>query len=353
MSNNPLVYPALALQIHCYAVNQIRDTEERKQQIQRAITRLDQQIQASIGFIGSLTGLRPKLIVVPEYFLTGFPMGEPIPEWAESSSLEPDGPAYTALQQVAQKHAIYLSGNVYERDANFPGLYFQVSFIISPSGEVILKYRRLISMFAPTPYDVLDKYLDIYGEDALFPVAKTEIGNLAAIASEEILYPEIARALALRGAEVICHSSSEITSPILTPKNIAKQARAYENNFYIVSANSAGISGTYLPQHSADGDSKIIDFHGAVISHAAHGESMAAFAELDLNNLRHTRRRPGMTNTLSRQRLELFASTYSNTTVYPANTMLENGAHIVPNRDHFKRVQEETIESLVKLGIFS
>lgn len=353
MPHSSLIYSALALQIHCHAVNQIKDPQQRHQQILSAIDQLDKQIQSSVGFIGSLAGLRTKLIVLPEYFLTGFPMGETIPEWSETSCIEPDGPAYEALQKVAQKHAIYLSGNVYERDKNFPGLYFQVSFIISPSGDVILKYRRLISMFAPTPYDVLDKYLDIYGEDALFPVAKTEIGNLAAIASEEILYPEISRALALKGAEVICHSSSEITSALVTPKNIAKQARAYENNFYVISANSAGISGTYLPQHSADGDSKIVDFHGAVISQAAHGESMAAFSELDVANLRQTRRRPGMMNTLSRQRVELFTPTYSTNSVYPANTMLDNGAHIVPSREHFKKIQEETIESLVKLGIFS
>ena len=51
---------------------------------------------------------------------------------------------------------------------------------------------------------------------------------LACIASEEILYPEIARALALRGAEVFCHSSSEIGSPLATHKDVAKQARAFE-----------------------------------------------------------------------------------------------------------------------------
>ena len=80
---------------------------------------------------------------------------------------------------------------------------------------------------------------------------------------------------------------------------------------------------------------------------------MAAFAELDIANLRETRRRPGMMNTLSRQRMDLYRGTYADTTVYPANTMLADGQLVIPNRDHFKKVQEQTIESLVKLGIFS
>jgi predicted amidohydrolase len=353
MPRDSIKYPALALQTHCYAVNQIPSQQERSLLIAASINRLDKQIRTSKGFINSLTGLQTQLIVLPEYFLTGFPMGESIPEWATSSSIHPQGVEYQALQKLCVDNVIYLSGNCYELDEHFPGLYFQTSFIISPVGEVILRYRRLISMFAPTPHDVLDKYVDIYGAESLFPVVKTEIGNLAAIASEEILYPEIARTLALKGAEVICHSSSEISSPLSTPKNIAKQARAYENNLYIISANSAGISGTNLPEHSADGNSKIIDYHGRIEAEAANGESMAAFAELDISGLRETRRRPGMMNTLSRQRLELFQDTYCGVSIYPANTMLDNGNLTNPTREHFKRIQEQTIEKLIKLGVIS
>ena len=92
-------------------------------------------------------------------------------------------------------------GNAYERDTHFPGLYFQTSFLVSADGAVVLRYRRLISLFGPSPYDVYDRYVEIYGADSLFPVADTAIGRVAAVASEEILYPEIARAMALRGAE--------------------------------------------------------------------------------------------------------------------------------------------------------
>ena len=57
-------------------------------------------------------------------------------------------------------------------------------------------------MYAPTPHDVFSRYLDIYGLEGVFPVARTEIGNLAAIASEEILYPEIARSLGVTRSAV-------------------------------------------------------------------------------------------------------------------------------------------------------
>ncbi len=308
-----------------------------------SIARLDRQIGGALGWIGSDT----KLVVVPEYFLTGFPMGETAQQWADKACLEIDGPEYEALGRIAQQNAIYLAGNAYELDPSFPGLYFQVSFILGPSGDVVLRYRRLNSMFSPTPHDVWDRYLDIYGLDGVFPVAKTEIGNLAAVASEEILYPEVARCMALRGAEVLVHSTCEVSSPRPTPKGIAKLARAIENMAYVVSANTAGMKGIPIPGESSDGGSQIVDYRGLVLAEAGSGESVVAYAEIDLAALRRYRRRPGMDNMLSRQRLDLYAESYALAGFYPPNTLSEKP----PQREHFSRTQRDTIERLAKKGI--
>ena len=192
------------------------------------------------------------LVVLPEYFLTSYPQGESIEAWRQKGCIDPDRPEHEAIARMASDQGVYLSGNVYETDPHFPTLYFQTSFVVDDTGNLVLRYRRLISMFAPTPYDVLDRYLDVYGSESLFPVIDTPIGRIGAVASEEILYPEITRVLALKGAELICHSSSEVASPALTPKNAAKVARAAENHVYVISANSAGIQDIDLPSHSVD-----------------------------------------------------------------------------------------------------
>ena len=335
-------YKALALQARCDTINRFGVADAR-QQIFANIDRIAAQIATSKAFIRSYSGDDVRLVVVPEYFLTGFPLGESIPEWQAKAALDIDGAEYERLAAIAQKNKIFLSGNAYENDPNFPDLYFQTSFLFADNGDCVLRYRRLVSMFAPTPHDVLSRYLDVYGEEALFPVAKTELGCLAAIASEEILYPEIARALALRGAEVFLHSTSEIASPGLTPKDIAKRARAIENLAYVVSANSGGLAGTAIPEASSDGMSKIVDSHGRVLAESATGETMTAVAELDIDGLRAIRKKPGMTNTLARQRNELFVSSYQKQ-VYPANTLLTAaGAVKVPERSHFVQTILETI----------
>jgi len=348
MSGQITAYRALALQLTCHAINDCPDRAAARERMMRNVARVDRAVGGSKAFHGP--DLR--LVVLPEYLLTSYPLGDSIAGWREKAALEPGGPEYEALGGIASRHDVFLSGNAYETDEHFPGLYFQTSFCLDPSGRIVLRYRRLISMFAPTPHDVWERYLDVYGLEGVFPVAHTEIGRLAAIASEEILYPEVARTLALRGAEVFLHSSSEAGSPRLTPKDVAKRARAIENLCYVVSANTGGIVNVDMPCGSADGMSKIVDYLGEVRAEASTGESANACAEVDLEALRRYRRRPGMGNMLSRQRLELFAETYSGSSVYPANTMLgADGVPLVPDRSHFIATQREAIERLDRAGL--
>jgi predicted amidohydrolase len=335
------LYKALALQITCKAVNELNAVDAKKQMLQN-IEHISQQVKASKTFIGQDV----KLVVLPEYFLTGFPMGETIEEWKEKACIHPNDEIYAAIKQMAVDNNVYLSGNAYELDDHFTHLYFQTSFIINPRGEIILRYRRLNSMFAATPHDVLDEYINVYGAESLFPVAKTEIGNLACIASEEILYPEIARCLALNGAEVLLHNTSEVASALHSPKNIAKLARAIENITYVVSANSASITGYAIPAASTDAHSQIVDFTGTKLCEALCGESMVANATINIDALRQHRNKPGMSNYLSRQRMELFAP-YYNKSIYQANSLINTKA----TRGHFVEQQQKTIALLKKQGI--
>ena len=340
-------YIALALQIDCDGVHPDSDRATAAARMQASLARIDVAIGGARRWIGS----ELKLVVLPEYILSGPPWGETIAEWAAKGAIAPDGPEYDALAKLAQKHGVFLAGNGYETDAHFPGLYFQACWVFDPAGNRVLTYRRLISIFAPTPHDVWDKYLDVYGLDAVFPVADTAIGKLAAIASEEILYPEVARAHAIRGAEVFLHSTSEVASPNLTIKQIARRARALENLAYVVSANNAELRGIDVPIDSSNGFSDIIDYHGNQLVLAGVGESSVASSFLDLAGLRAYRRRPAMANMLSRQALEMFAESFANADLRRRNGLLQGGKLIIPDRSYFQQRQADAIARMTERGI--
>jgi predicted amidohydrolase len=343
----------VALQVSVKGVNRCTDRESSRARINENLKRIGEYTTTASNFLRFFYGVPVRLVALPEYAVTGFPLKESPAEWRDRACLEQRGPEYETLGKIAQSNNIFLSGNVYEIDPHFPELYFQTCFIIGPNGDVILRYRRLTSCFEPTPHDVWDKYLDIYGREAIFPVARTEIGNLGTIASEEILYPEITRCVVLNGAEVILHPTSEPGSAELTIKEVCRRARAIENLVYVVAANTATIDDIPIPPYTCSAMSKIVDYNGHVLAEAAQGgEAFNSNAVIDIGALRRTRRRVAMANVMSRQPFEIYAESYAKARYHEGNFLLKDGKVIVPpDRETFRRRQQANIERLVKAGL--
>lgn len=336
-------YIAIAMQLRCKAVNKCSNSDEARTMMDATVSTLAKEIAGAKRFIGSST----RLIVLPEYFLTSYPTRESIAEWREKAAISKDDPIFNDLGQICKDLDVFLSGNYYEQDPNFPKFYFQSSFILDNHGKMILNYRRLNSMYSVTPHDVMEQYIELYGYESLFPVVDTELGKLACVASEEILYPEVTRCLMMRGAEVILHSSSEIGSSTLSKKNIAKRARALENVCYVISANSAGIEGGLVLAESTDGHSQIVDYHGAVQAEALTGESIVANGYISISSMRQYRNTVGMKNYIARQRFELYAHSYSDHSFYPPNTFVDSEME----KSKFITNQVKTISKLKDSGV--
>ena len=90
---------------------------------------------------------------------------------------------------------------------------------------------------------------------------------------------------------------------------------------------------------------------GKALAESSPGETFTAFADIDIAALRAARRKNGMTNFLSRQRLALFAPVYGADTHQPADSLMRDGEVTTPDRDHFVRVQEQIIDRLSKEGL--
>lgn len=343
-------YCALALQTRCDAVNQDGAPEAARARMMRTIARVGTQIAAAKAFLAGFNGLPLKLVVLPEYWMTGFPLGEPRAVWQAKAAVDLNGAEMAALSALAHKQQLYLCSNHYENDPAFPELYFQANVVFAPSGDAVLRYRRMISLYTPSPFDVWDRYLELYGIDGVFPVARTDIGVLGTIASEEILYPEIARASVFKGAEILLHPTSEVGSPQLTPKHIGKLARASENTAYVVSANSAGIEGGGVPAESTDGMSAIIDWQGKFLAEAGPGETIVANAAIDVVGLRAARQRTGMANFLSRLPMAALAAQYQGPERAGANGL--SGGQMIERAGVLAR-QRVVIERLTSLGLLS
>ena len=142
------------------------------------------------------------------------------------------------------------------------------------------------------------------------------------LACGEILVPESARVLMLRGAEVLLHPTNE---PYSEAEEAAKVVTAAANMMYVVSANVAGPIGFSdgEPMNPKDpvtnapfrgGHSRIVSFRGITLTlDDTPAESIAVSSVLDVEALRAARRDRTMQNQILRTRFEVFQPFYGDT----------------------------------------
>jgi len=286
----------------------------------------------------------PALVVLPEFALQGPQRGHPASTWIDWACAPIPGPITDPLAALAREYGIYIAGNHFEVDPNWPDRYFNSSFLLDPAGGVALRYRRINTGSWTSPHDILDEYRALYGEEGLFPVADTPLGRLAIFPCGEVAVPEISRVLMMRGAEVLLHPNNE---PLSAVADAAKICRAAENMCYLVSANVAGLAG--FSDTLTGGHSQIIDFRGNTIAfEATADQSNAASAMIDIEALQAARRDTGMGNGLMRSRWHMYRDYYASAEFYPANSL---AAAAVETYDDFAPVHAAALDRLGKAGI--
>jgi predicted amidohydrolase len=315
-----------------------------------AIVRRNLDAALSLAWKGVGNGLGDvKLVTFPEMFLTLAPAGwrtRPSGEWLDLACVEVPGPELEPLFQFARDAGLYVGANVYEYDPLWPGRYFNCSFLVDPRGDVILKYRRLHSNITPSPHDFLDEYVAALGWDALFPVADTEIGRIGMFPCMEITKPEVARMMALKGAEILLHPTGD--SPDFAGWTACKQARALENNVYLISTNTGGwITKRGQLETSNGGGTKIIDYYGNIINESGPaGESMKCRALIDIEQLRAHRHSANSFNVIAQLRTELY--TEYKRTITPPNRFKDP----LKDRRELTKLYGEVMERMTAEGLF-
>ena len=267
--------------------------------------------------------------------LIGFKGGDRKSEaaWA----LEFPGPETEALGRKARELNTYLAGNAYMiRDDDFPDRYFNKSFLIDPKGELIYARTKLqVEPFEPeavgtcVPHDVWDRWIEVKGDGdamkALYPVADTEIGRIGMIICMEAGYPEIARGLALNGAEVLTRQVYH--DPYVSNGwwELQNRSFAMNNNAYVVAANlgpqSFGFDGPVYD--IGGGKSMIVDYRSHIMVQREFSAADTFVSEcLDIEALRRYRLQNGFGRWFKDMRMEQFAAVYGQA-IYPKNQYLD------------------------------
>jgi len=294
---------------------------------------------------------RSKVVVFPEFFLHGFQPGRSNEDWI-GASLRLEGPEVARLGAAAKASRCYVAGMIYEVLDEYPGRFWNTAIILDPEGQVALTYRKLYAMTGKTrPGDVYDDYIRRFGgPGSLFPVLRTPLGNLGCLVCYDINFPEVSRCLALQGAEILLHISSEGRSGYHLPEGgweLARRVRAYENHAYLAMSNCGpGIDGD-APADLSHGHSQIINFDGKVLNMAESAGETLITAEIDIEALRRRRARASL-NFLAELSPGIHAPIYAAANHWPLNGWANSpGTGVAENR----KVEAEVIADLTRRGV--
>lgn len=183
-----------------------------------------------------------KLLVFPESITTGFHPAMPVADF--HARLPRTDILLAPIQNVCRELKIHCVLPTYERGPK-PNVVYNSAFLIDSRGQNLGVYRKT----HPFPTERLGAGGWTTPGHA-YPVFPTEIGTLGIHLCYDGDFPEVARILAVKGAQILCHPSALLRHfPIWEGIN---QMRAYENHVYHVAVNAVGAdaAGTTYFGHS-------------------------------------------------------------------------------------------------------
>lgn len=186
-------------------------------------------------------------------------LGETIPyvrtKQTPAENAEPiPGPTTDYFGSIAKRNGIHIVLSLYERESH---LIYNTAVLLSPEGKLLGKYRKVC-----LPHGEVEKGVAPGTE---YPVFDTQFGKVGLMICYDGFYPEVARALAANGAEVIAW-------PVWGCDPLLARARACENRVYVVSSTFSDPKSGWMISAVIDPAGKVLAQaieSGAVVVHEA------------------------------------------------------------------------------------
>jgi N-carbamoylputrescine amidase len=246
------------------------------------------------GAIDQAAAEGAQVVFLPEITLLRYPADVPAgPNPGDAAEDLADGPTFTLAAEAATANGIYVHASLYERAPADDGLGFNTAILVSPSGELVGRTRKLHIPISAGYYE--DTYFRAgpgpdSGETNPYPVYEPD-GLGARIGMPtcwDEWFPEVARNYSLGGAEIVVYPTaigSEPMFPDFDTRPLWQQvivANGINSGLFMVVPNRTGDEGSL----SFYGSSFISDPYGRVLVQAPRDEEAVLVADLDLDQRR-------------------------------------------------------------------
>lgn len=230
------------------------------------------------------------LVCLPEITLLRYPADTPAgPNPGDTAEDLLDGPTFALAAEAARANGILVHASLYEKSPAADGLGFNTAILVSPSGELAGRTRKMHIPISAGYYE--DTYFRAGpAEGNPYPVYEPEgLGaKLGMPTCWDEWFPEVARNYSLGGAEIVVYPTaigSEPVFPAFDTQPLWQQvivANGINSGLFMVVPNRIGDEGTV----TFYGSSFISDPYGRVLVQAPRDEEAVLVADLDLDQRR-------------------------------------------------------------------
>jgi beta-ureidopropionase len=239
-------------------------------------------VDKHIKMIADAAGQGAQIVGLQEIFHGPYFCAEQDPKWYATAEPE-DGPTVSRMREVAREHGIVLVVPWYEEEQ--PGVYYNTACVIERDGTILGKYRKThIPQVGPCFWE---KFYFKPGNLG-YPVFDTSAGRVGLIICYDRHFPEVARELGIKGAELVFNPSATVESLSRYLWELEQPAHAVANGFWMAASNRVGVEAPLNPAKFY-GSSYFCSPRGKIIAQASDSEDEVLVADLDLDEIREVR----------------------------------------------------------------
>ena len=239
-------------------------------------------IDKHIKMIADAAGQGAQVVGLQEIFHGPYFCAEQDPRWYATAEPE-DGPTVSRMREVAREHGVVLIVPWYEEEQ--PGVYYNTACVIERDGSVLGKYRKThIPQVGPCFWE---KFYFKPGNLG-YPVWDTSVGRIGLIICYDRHFPEVARELGLKGAELVFNPSATVESLSRYLWELEQPAHAVANGFWVAASNRVGVEAPLNP-NKFYGSSYFCSPRGKIVAQASDSEDEVLVADIDLDEIREVR----------------------------------------------------------------
>ena len=231
------------------------------------------------------------LCAFPEYMMFFTPASQSARRVAQQAEAI-NGKFVSGISECARQNSIIVVGTMFDNSKKIDRVY-DTSFVINKYGKIIGKYRKTHL------YDALgfkESAKMLAGRTIPLPT-KTSVGKLGMIICYDLRFPELSRALASSGSEILIVPSAWVNGPMKEEHWLTlNKSRAIENGCYVIATDHLG--------HIYSGRSLVVDPYGRILLDMKKRQGIG-YVNISISVVRNTRKKLPL---LKNRRTDLYSN---------------------------------------------